>query len=297
MSNVGLVLGLIAVGVVDGVLIAVLAAQLLLRPFRGASRPRPAVASLAPIDHRTLTALGGDAGVADGVPIAAYDRVARITGWAWILSTGILVSSSGLWADRQGAIFVILGIAGLFVLVAHDVLPGGALGRAKYLVEGGVSIVFVTLIVLLTGGASSPFFFAFVLIVVGAALVVPPAATVALAVLAAASTTMITVAAGGTTRAAPTTISTKAKKNGLAPPPVSSTMSVTKTIETPPSTRYFARPRAPAGRRSWATRTNRPAMPRIAYTAPCRSGQRPLVDTRIAVERIQAQPAIRTTRS
>jgi diguanylate cyclase (GGDEF)-like protein len=187
VSNVGLVLGLIAVGVVDGVLLAALAAQLLLRPFRGASRPGPAVASLAPIDHRTLTALGGDAGVADGVPIAAYDRVVRIAGWAWILSTGILVSASGLWTDRQGTIFAILGIAGLFVLVAHDLLPGGALGRAKYLVEGGVSIVFVTLIVLLTGGAQSPFFFAFVLIVVGAALVVPPAATVALAVLAAAS--------------------------------------------------------------------------------------------------------------
>jgi len=187
VSNVGLVLGLIAVGVVDGVLIAALAAQLLLRPFRGTSRPRPAVASLAPIDHRTPTALGGDASVADGVPIAAYDRVVRIAGWAWILSTGILVSASGLWTDRQGAILAILGIAGLFVLVAHDLLPVGALGRAKYLVEGCVSIVFVTLIVLLTGGAPSPFFFAFALIVVGAALVVPPAATVALAVLAAAS--------------------------------------------------------------------------------------------------------------
>jgi diguanylate cyclase (GGDEF)-like protein len=187
VSNVGLVLGLIAVGVVDGVLLAALAAQLLLRPFRGASRPGPAVASLAPIDHRTLAALGGDAGVADGVPIAAYDRVVRIAGWAWILSTGILVSASGLWTDRQGAILAILGIAGLFVLVAHDLLPAGVLGRTKYLVEGCVSIVFVTLIVLLTGGAPSPFFFAFALIVVGAALVVPPAATVALAVLAAAS--------------------------------------------------------------------------------------------------------------
>src|SRR5450759_1492365 len=187
VSNVGLVLGLIAVGVVDGVLIAVLAAQLLLRPFRGASRPRPAVASLAPIDHRTLTALDGDARVADGVPIAAYDRVVLIVGWAWFLSTVVVVSASGLWTDRQGAILAILAIAVLFVLVAHDLLPAGVLGRAKYLVEGCVSIVFVTLIVLLTGGAPSPFFFAFVLIVVGAALVVPPAAAVALAVLAAAS--------------------------------------------------------------------------------------------------------------
>ncbi len=186
MSNAGLVLGLIAVGVVDGALLAVFAALLLGIRQRNAG-PSPTAASLAPVDIRALTALGRDASVADGVPIAAYDRVVRIAGWAWILSTAILVSTSGLWPDRAGAIFAILGIAGLFVLVAHDVLPAAAVGRAKYLVEGGVSILFVTLIVVLTGGAASPFFFAFVLIVVGAALVVPPAATVSLVVLAAAS--------------------------------------------------------------------------------------------------------------
>jgi diguanylate cyclase (GGDEF)-like protein len=187
VSDAGLVLGLISVGVVDGALMAALAALLLQRRLRRAARPRPAIESLTPIDFRTLAALDGDAGVADGVPIAAYDRVVRIAGWAWILSTGVLVCTSGLWADRQDAILAILGLAGLFVLIAHDLLPGGALGRVKYLVEGSVSIVFVTLVVLLTGGAPSPFFFAFALIVVGAALVVPPAATVALAVLAAAS--------------------------------------------------------------------------------------------------------------
>ena len=186
MSNAGLVLGLIAVGVVDGALIAAFATLLFQRRRRNA-RPHPAPASLASIDFRALTSLDGDAGITDGVPIAAYDRVVRIAGWAWILSTAILVSTSGLWPDRQGAVYAILGIAALFVLVAHDLLPSGALGRAKYLVEGGVSIVFVTLIVLLTGGAASPFFFAFVLIVVGAALVVPPTATVSLVVLAAAS--------------------------------------------------------------------------------------------------------------
>jgi diguanylate cyclase (GGDEF)-like protein len=187
VSDAGLVLGLICVGVVDGALLAACATLLVQRWPRRAARPHPAIASLTAIDYRTLTALDGDAGVADGVPIAAYDRVVRIAGWAWILSTGILVSTSGLWTDREGAILAILALAGLFVLVAHDLLPGGALGNAKYLVEGTVSIVFVTLIVLLTGGAPSPFFFAFALIVVGAALVVPPAATVALAVLAAAS--------------------------------------------------------------------------------------------------------------
>jgi diguanylate cyclase (GGDEF)-like protein len=187
VSDAGLVLGLIAVGVVDGGLIAVLGALFLQRRARRASRPGPAGASLSPIDYRNVAALDGEASVSDGVPVAAYDRVVRIAGWAWILSTGILVFTSGLWADRQGAILAILGLAGLFVLVAHDLLPGNALGRAKYIVEGVVSIVFVTLVVLLTGGAPSPFFFAFALIVVGAALVVPPPAAVAMAVLAAAS--------------------------------------------------------------------------------------------------------------
>ena len=108
---------------------------------------------------------------------------------------------------------------------------------------------------------------------------------------------MATAAGGGTTSAAPTTISAKAKKNGLGAPPVSMTTSVTKTIETTPSTMYFARPRALPGRRSWATSTNSPARPRMARIAPCRSAHSPLVDTRIPVERIQAHPAMRTTRS
>ncbi len=192
MSDVGLLLGLIMAGVVDGGLLAVLVALLIQHRRRSAARPR-SVASLASIDFRALTSLDGGSGVADGVPIAAYDRVVRIAGWAWIISTAILVSASGLWTDRQSAVFAILGIAGLFILVAHDLLPTGALGRAKYLVEGAVSILFVTLIVLLTGGGGSPFFFAFVLIVVGAALVVPPAATVAL-VLLAASSYLVTIA-------------------------------------------------------------------------------------------------------
>ena len=186
MSNAGLLLGLIAVSVVDGALIAAFA-TLVFQGRRRTTRPRPAPASLASIDVRAMTSLDWDPGIADGVPIAAYDRVVRIAGWAWILSTAILVSTSGLWPDREGAVYAILGIAGLFVLVAHDLLPVGALGRAKYLVEGGVSIIFVTLVVVLTGGAASPFFFAFVLIVVGAALVVPPITTVSLVVLASAS--------------------------------------------------------------------------------------------------------------
>ena len=105
MSNAGLVLGLIAVGVVDGALVAAFAALLFQRRRRHAAPPGSALASLAPIDFRALTSLDGDAGVSDGVPLAAYDRVVRIAGWAWILSTAILVSTSGLWPDRQSAVF------------------------------------------------------------------------------------------------------------------------------------------------------------------------------------------------
>ena len=63
MSNAGLVLGLIAVGVVDGGLIAVLVALLLQRRSRRAPRPRPAAASLGPIDYRSMAGLDGEAGV------------------------------------------------------------------------------------------------------------------------------------------------------------------------------------------------------------------------------------------
>jgi len=93
-------------------------------PASARRRPHPAATSLMPVDYRNLAGLDGESRVADGVPIAAYDRVVRIAGWAWILSTAILVSASGLWADRQGAILAILGLAGLFILVAHDLLPG-----------------------------------------------------------------------------------------------------------------------------------------------------------------------------
>ena len=120
----------------------------------------------------------------DGVPLAAYDRVVRIVSWSFILIASVIVAASGLWAASEPAIFVLLALAGLFVLVVHDLLPPNALGNAKYVVEGSMGITFVTLLVLLTGGDSSPFFFAYPLIVAGAALVVAPPITVALAAIA-----------------------------------------------------------------------------------------------------------------
>ncbi|HEV8490243.1 MAG TPA: GGDEF domain-containing protein [Candidatus Limnocylindrales bacterium] len=118
------------------------------------------------------------------VPTWAYDRVVRIVSWVFILATSTIVAVTGLWPDTQAAIFVLLALAGIFVLVVHDLLPSTALGPAKFVVEGSVAITFATLLIVFTGREKSPFFFVFPLIVGGAALVVSPRVTLALAAVA-----------------------------------------------------------------------------------------------------------------
>ena len=132
-----------------------------------------------------LAALVGDTDVDLGdqgsVPPGAYDRVVRIVSWVFILATTTIVAVTGLWSEAHAAIFALLAAAGLFVLVVHDLLPAGALGTAKFVLEGSVAITFATLLVVLTGRDQSPFFFTVPLIVGGAALVVSPRVTLALA--------------------------------------------------------------------------------------------------------------------
>jgi diguanylate cyclase (GGDEF)-like protein len=110
--------------------------------------------------------------------------VVRIVSWAFILATLTIVAVTGLWRESQAAIFVLLGAAGVFVLLVHDVLPIKTLGPARFVLEGSAAITFVTLLVMLTGQQASPFFFAYPLIVGGAALVVTPRVTVVLAAIA-----------------------------------------------------------------------------------------------------------------
>ncbi len=134
---------------------------------------------LAAVDGRPEPAL-----FEDGVPQGTYDRIVRIVAWVSLLAVTAVVAVTGLWPDTQGAIFLLLAAAGLFVVVVHDLLPGQTLGAAKFVVEGSFGITFAALLVLLTGQESSPFFFAFALIVAGAALVVSPNVTIALAAAA-----------------------------------------------------------------------------------------------------------------
>jgi diguanylate cyclase (GGDEF)-like protein len=123
--------------------------------------------------------------VEDGVSTRAYDRVVRIASWVFLLAATTLVGVTGLWPQSQAAIFILLALAGVFVLIIHDLLPASALGAAKFVIEGSVAITVATLLVALTGGVDSPFFFVYPLIVGGAALVVSPAITLGLALTAA----------------------------------------------------------------------------------------------------------------
>jgi diguanylate cyclase (GGDEF)-like protein len=157
-----------------------------------------------------LQAVLGESGQVDltdpgGVPPGAYDRVVRVVSWVFILATSTIVAVTGLWRDTQPAIFALLAAAGLFVLVVHDLLPPGALGTAKFILEGSVAVTFATLLVVLTGRETSPFFFTFPLIVGGAALVVSPRVTFGLAA-AASVAYIVAIAPPGSGGLPPTTV-------------------------------------------------------------------------------------------
>ena len=180
------VLNLIVVAVAANlVVMAFIVIPLLLgRPTRVAQGREPSVTA----ERRAAEAavIGGMHGSSsdDGVSTQTYDRIVRIVSWVFILTTSVIVAATGLWAETQPAILILLAFGGMFVVIIHDLLPADALGPAKFIVEGSVAITVSTMLVALSGGVASPFFFAFPLIVGGAALVVSPAITVALAAAA-----------------------------------------------------------------------------------------------------------------
>ena len=179
------VLGLIVVAVVANLL---LMAALIAPSFAGRVRRRNTTSTAEPMDSR-MSEAAVVAGIIDD-PIdpdarPAYDRVVRIVSWIFLMTTATIVAVTGLWPMTQPAILVLLAIAGLFVIVVHDLLPSDALGPGRFVVEGSVALTAATFLVALTGGVQSPFFFTFPLIVAGAALVVSSAVTVGLTVVAA----------------------------------------------------------------------------------------------------------------
>jgi diguanylate cyclase (GGDEF)-like protein len=201
------VLSLIVIAVVANLVVM---AAVLLPPLvgrRGLLSAHGPSGPLDPLAMETAAAAGGDVNpdVDGDVPTAAYDRVVRIVSWVFILATSTIVAVTGLWREQQPAIFVLLALAGLFVLVVHDLLPSSLLGPAKFIVEGSVAITFATLLVVLTGRERSPFFFVFPLIVGGAALVVSPRVTLALAAVGSLGY-LIALTAGSTGPLGPETV-------------------------------------------------------------------------------------------
>jgi diguanylate cyclase (GGDEF)-like protein len=179
------VLGLIVVAVVANLL---LMAALIAPSFAGRIRRRNGTGPVEPMDSRISEAAVVSGLIDDPVdPDArpAYDRVVRIVSWIFLMTTATIVAVTGLWPMTQAAILVLLAIAGMFVIVVHDLLPSDALGPGRFVVEGSVALTAATFLVALTGGVQSPFFFTFPLIVAGAALVVTSPVTVGLTVVAA----------------------------------------------------------------------------------------------------------------
>jgi diguanylate cyclase (GGDEF)-like protein len=124
--------------------------------------------------------------------------VVRVASWTYLLSTAVVVYVSGLWPASEEPLLLVLAIGGVFILVAHDVLPVARLGAARYVIEGAVAITLASLVVALTDGAASPFFYAYSLVVAGAALVVRPVSAVAVGSAAATGYLLaVVVAAGG----------------------------------------------------------------------------------------------------
>jgi diguanylate cyclase (GGDEF)-like protein len=183
--SVDLILALLVVAIVANlvVMIILVASPAVRRAGLGGAGDRPDVAA-----ERAMAAaavVGGmDDATDDGLATRTYDRVVRIVSWVFLLATTTIVAVSGLWPENEPAILMLMVLAGIFVLVVHDLLPEDALGPAKFALEGSVAITVATMLVALTGGVASPFFFTFPLIVGGAALVVAPPITITLAVIA-----------------------------------------------------------------------------------------------------------------
>jgi diguanylate cyclase (GGDEF)-like protein len=113
---------------------------------------------------------------------ATFDRAVRILAWTFILVILLSVSASGLWPREQPAIYATLILAGMFILIAHELMPATRPGSTRIVIEASVAIVFIGLLVGLTGHADSPFFFLLPVLVGGLALITPPPVTLVLTV-------------------------------------------------------------------------------------------------------------------
>jgi diguanylate cyclase (GGDEF)-like protein len=121
----------------------------------------------------------------------AYNRAVRVLAWSFIMAVLIIVAVSQLWAPVQPQILVTLTLAGMFVLILHELMPATGMQHLRFVIEGSAAVLFLTMLVLLTGRSSSPFFFLFPLLVGGAALSASPTVTLILTLETACSYALV----------------------------------------------------------------------------------------------------------
>ncbi len=144
----------------------------------------------------------------DGLASGAYDRVVRIVAFVYLVAVAATVLLTGLWPETEAAILVLLLVAGIAVVVFHEILTAADAGPVRFVAEASLGITFAALLVLLTGQARSPFFLTFPLIVAGAALVVRPSVTAVLVAVASLAYLAAVVVPLGTVTLEPVEVAT-----------------------------------------------------------------------------------------
>lgn len=129
---------------------------------RGTVGERPAGREALAAGERRLHASAGY------LSAALYQRVVRVVGFMFIGAVLVVASLTG--GAATPAIYVLCAL-GLFLIVFfEDVLPAGALGRARMALEAIGAIGFLTALLIVTGGHNSPYFFGYILMLGAGAL-------------------------------------------------------------------------------------------------------------------------------
>ena len=114
--------------------------------------------------------------------VETYNRAVRFLAWSSILMALLIVLMSRLWQPVEPQILATLVVAGVFVLLAQELMPRERFRFVRVVIEGTATIVFLTVIVLLTGFSTSPFFYGYPMLVGGVALIAGPRITLILTV-------------------------------------------------------------------------------------------------------------------
>lgn len=123
-----------------------------------------------------------------------FDRVVRVMTLIFLASVGVFVFVGGEYRDSEAAIQLLLAAGMLAIVALQDLLPAGALGRARYWIEALIAVLFIALLTGLTGGLMSPFVIGFFLIVAGASLSLDDTAPLLLALLASGAYALVGIA-------------------------------------------------------------------------------------------------------